>query len=199
MTYIDRFDNIGGIDNIEAGLATDSDSVSTTNYKNMDGFGSCCRTFCAKFGFWLIGMIIGFPIPFCDLYYGYMDDTCVSEQAGKLAINLEDYLLVCGWIELCILGLLSIALCFIDIGLSGSGSADNNGCFVCGGALFGIIFALSSIFIGIWNIFGAIIFWGLMDTSNCSSSIYNYVFASLIIKLVLNAIGILQTKNDNKK
>ena len=64
MTSIDRFDNIGGIDNIEAGLATDTVTVSTTNYKNMDGFGSCCRNFCAKFGFWLIGMIIGFPIPF---------------------------------------------------------------------------------------------------------------------------------------
>jgi hypothetical protein len=48
------------------------------------------------------------------------------------------------------------------------------------------------------NIFGAVIFWSLMDTSNCDNSIYNYVFTSLIIKIFFNAIGVLERKNENK-
>lgn len=48
------------------------------------------------------------------------------------------------------------------------------------------IIGLVNLFLIIWNILGAIIFWGLMDTTNCSDTIYNYMFASLIIKLVFN-------------
>ena len=195
MTSIERFNDTA---NIEIGLTTDiaGETSSTTNYKNMDGFSSCCRTFCAKSAIWLIVMIIGFPIPFCDLYYGYTDDTCVSEQAGKLAINLKDYLLINGWINIGILIVLTIGLCFTNI--DSLDKIINNNCFVCCGGLTIIIFTIINIFSIMLNVFGAIIFWSLMDTSNCDRGIYNYVFTSLIIKLCFNTIAIFQRKEDNE-
>jgi hypothetical protein len=39
----------------------------------------------------------------------------------------------------------------------------------------------------------------LMDTTNCNEEVYNYAFASFIIKLSFNAIGLFQRKNDKKK
>lgn len=172
---------------------------TTTKYSNMESSDSCGTNCCLKSTFWLLVMIIGFPIPFCDLYYGYTDDTCVLESAGKLAINLKDYLLVYGWIVMSMIGLLSVVLCFFDINSFGSKKSNSDGCYVCGVSFLTIINSLVNIFLTIWNIFGAVIFWSLMDTSECSNSIYNYVFASLIIKLVFNVISILQSKNDKDK
>lgn len=194
---------LDNLEDIEVGsnqnISKRTPSTTTTKYSNMESSDSCGTKCCLKLTFWLLVMIIGFPIPFCDLYYGYTDDTCVSESAGKLAINLKDYLLVYGWIVMSMIGLLSVVLCFFDINLSGSRTSSSDGCFVFGGTFLTIINSLVNIFLTIWNIFGAVIFWSLMDTSECSNSIYNYVFASLIIKLVFNVISILQSKNDKDK
>jgi len=79
-----------------------------------------------------------FHLTFYDLYYAYNDNSCVSEPAGKLAIYLKDYLLIGGWINASILIMLRIIIAIINI--------------------FSIIL----------NIFGAFIFWSLMDTSDCN-------------------------------
>lgn len=192
---LDNFEDIEVCSNINISKRADT----TTKYSTMESSCSCCTNYCLKSAIWLLIMIISFPLPFCDLYYGYTDDTCVSEPAGKLAINLKDYLLVYGWIIMSILGLLSIALCFIEFNSSSSRTSTSNGCFVFSRTFLTIISALTNIFLTIWNIFGAVIFWSLMDTSECSNSIYNYVFASLIIKIVFNVISILQSKNDKDK
>lgn len=148
-----------------------------------------------KLFIWIIIMFFAFPLLFCDLYYGYNDTSCVSEPAYPLTINLKDYLLIGGWIYSTILIILTIGLYFIDIN-----SLDNinNTCFICCGGLSIIILAIVNIYSSIWNVLGVVIFFGLMNKSACDEEIYNYVFASLIIKIVFNAIGILKTKNDNK-
>lgn len=197
-TSIEKLDNFEDIE-VGSNINISKRADTTTKYSTMESSCSCCTNYCLKSAIWLLIMIISFPLPFCDLYYGYTDDTCVSEPAGKLAINLKDYLLVYGWIIMSILGLLSIALCFIEFNSSSSRTSTSNGCFVFSRTFLTIISALTNIFLIIWNIFGAVIFWSLMDTSECSNSIYNYVFASLIIKIVFNVISILQSKNDKDK
>ncbi len=189
-------ENLENSKDIESGLTLNKQTTDISC--NVDSSKNCCINYCFKSTIWLLIMIFVCPIPFCDLYYGYTDDTCVSEPAGRLAINLKDYLLIYGWIVMSVIGLLSIGLCFIDVNSFGS-ETNNDRHFVCGGTFFSIISALVNVFLTIWNIFGAVIFWSLMDISECSNSIYNYVFASLIIKLVFNVIGILQRNNDKDK
>ncbi len=157
----------------------------------------CLTNCCLKFTIWFVIMIFTFPIMFCDLYYGYFDDTCVNEPAGKLIINLKDYLLVSGWVVMSLLSAISVFLLFIDFN-SFSDNHSGGGILCCG--MFGVILiALIGIFLIIWNIFGAVIFWSQMDTSECSKNIYNYVFASIIIKLVFNGLGLLSSKNKKEK
>lgn len=181
---------------LEDGLNSNKQKKSINiNYKNTTDnksiFSCCMRTF-----LWFIIMIVSFPLAFCDLYYGYNDHSCVSESVGKLAINLKDYLLINGWINIGILIVLTIGLCFTNI--DSLDKIINNNCFVCCGGLTIIIFTIINIFSIMLNVFGAIIFWSLMDTSNCDRGIYNYVFTSLIIKLCFNTIAIFQRKEDNE-
>ena len=186
----------GSASNMYKRTATYTNTNSNYSVKSSNNCGPNC---CIKSGIWLLIMIICFPISFCDLYYGYTDNTCVSEPAGRLAINLKDYLLVYGLIGMSVIGLLSSMLFCLDINTFGSKNSNIDGCIVCGGAFLAIIFVLVTMFLIIWNIFGAIIFWCLTDTSKCSNSIYNYVFASLIIKLVFSLISILQIKKEKNK
>lgn len=186
--------------NIEAGGAQSYansinliDAISPHRYTNMDGNQNGAGSICIKFIIWIIFCILIFPLPFCDLYYAYNDDSCVNNDAGKLAINLKDYLLVYGWIMMSLLGFIGFALCFVNPNTS-IDEADH--CFFACGSLFVVLLALISIFSIIWNVFGAIIFWGLMDTNDCDSGIYNYVFASLIIKLIFSAFGAFQGNNN---
>lgn len=194
-----NFTNLNNVD-LEVGTNTNKQLLSTltragstlTSSGSTSGSGfltSCCM----KSFLWIIIMIFCFPITFCDLYYAYNDDSCISEPAGKLSINLKDYLLIYGWISASALIIFSIGLCFI-----GSLSKTDT-CFVCYIGFSAIIFTIISIFSVIWNIFGAVIFWGLMDTSQCNKELYNYVFASLIIKLCFSVYGIFKGNNDNKK
>jgi hypothetical protein len=70
-----------------------------------------------KYVVWLLIMIMGVPIPFCDLYYGYNDNTCVNQPIDKLSINLKDYLIVYGWILIVLLTYVSIKLFIINLNL----------------------------------------------------------------------------------
>ena len=131
---------------------------------------------------WFLIMVFVFTIGFIDLIYVYKNEICIDEPAGKLLINLKDYLLVSGWIEMSI-------LCIIYIGLSIANTkiiTSDRG-FDCSNKLIMIAYKLLSSFIPIWNIIGAMIFWNLMDTSDCTNRFYYYVYVSLIIKLILSA------------
>lgn len=95
MKSTDIFKN-NKTEDIDIGLSTNVSERpdNTTNYSSMENSSSLETNCCVKYGIWIIIMIIYFPIQFYDLYLGYTDDTCVSEPAGRLAINLKDYLLV---------------------------------------------------------------------------------------------------------
>lgn len=144
----------------------------------------------------IICMLFIFPFACCDLYFGYEDTSCVNEPAGKLSINLKDYLVVCGWCQITTLAIINIVLCFCDIDPN-INKYDTNDVIIY--LVSRTIYILYSLFIISWNIVGSIIFWSLMDTSNCSNSIYNYVFASLIIKIIFCSYGLLSGHKTNNE
>ncbi len=57
------------------------------------------------------------------------------------------------------------------------------------------IFVLICIFSLAWNIIGAVLFWGYMDTSQCSNPVYNYTYASLVIAFIGSGINLLTRKS----
>lgn len=129
-------------------------------------------------------MFIIFPFAFCDLYWAYRDNSCVHNLAGKLSINLYDYLLVSGWMSIGIILMLILGiLCMSPIIMFS----------------FGIIGMFIALFSFCWNIIGGVIFWAYMDNSTCSSSVFNYVFASLIIKYVFMLFSLCLSKNIKNK
>lgn len=178
--------NTDNLDDIELRVSNEKIPKNNSELFNKN----LISNFCIKFGIWLFIIILSLPIPFFDLYYGYNDNTCVNESSGKLLINLKDYLIVYGWVGISVLGCITFYLYSIDIY---SNNNNDSPCKKFGYTIFSFI--LNS-FILIWNIFGSIIFWSLMDTDNCSKQVYNYVFTSLIIKLVFTAISILQNNNN---
>lgn len=135
-------------------------------------------------------LIFGLPLIICDLYYGYNDDTCVSNDANKLSINLRDYLLVSGYSSLVILIFLFMtlfsALCDKDL-------------FGCCAILTQIITWPFGLFGIAWHIIGGVIFWAYMDNSTCSGNVFSYVTASLIIKYVSIGIELLRRKNEKEE
>ena len=66
-------------------------------------------------------------------------------------------------------------------------------------AILGFIGIGIGLFNFCWNIIGGIIFWSYMNNSTCSSNVFNYVFASLIIKYTLMFISSATSTNNNKK
>jgi len=134
-----------------------------------------------------------FIIPFvvCNLYYAYSDKSCVHEKAGKLDVNLFDYLVVDGIFGAVVAIVWFIVICKSDFIGERELSVGN-------WLIVVIITGIGTIFGIAWTITGAIIFWSLMDNNLCDKGIYNYVFAQLIIKLVGYGIGILKNKSEKK-
>ena len=133
-------------------------------------------------------IVINFPIIFCDLYYAVNDKTCVKQEIEKLALNMYDYLIVSGLYSL-IITVISILfiLFFID-------KMKNNEVKTRNFFLFLFIISLFNV---IWNIIGSLIFWHYMDNSQCSNQVFDYLFASLIIKLI-TCSSILFKSNKNE-
>lgn len=158
--------------------STPTNVVHTKSRSTVQNSNATSDDCCRKLSLLFFMILFGLPIPFFDLYYAHTDDSCVTEQASKLAIDLKDYLLVSGWLFIVIIALVSIATCIVK---QSEMDEEFFGCVKC--YLIPI-----RIFNFAWHIVGSIIFWELMNTSNCSNSIYNYVFATLVIKLVASVI-----------
>ena len=136
-----------------------------------------------------IVIFINFPIIFCDLYYAVNDNTCINQKMEKLAVNMYDYLIVSG-IYSVIITVISILfiLFFID-------KMKNNQITILN-YVFMLFLYINGLFNISWNIIGSLIFWSYMDNNQCSNEVFNYLFASLIIKLVFCSTILL---NNNKK
>ena len=60
--------------------------------------------------------------------------------------------------------------------------------------------AIAGVFHLIWNILGAIVFWGTIYGENiCDKNVSTYMFVSLIIKLIANLIVMLSCNSEKKK
>jgi hypothetical protein len=137
-----------------------------------------------KLIFTLIIIIFASPIIICDFYFGLNDESCVEETPDKLAINLQIYMVVSAAVSLFMVGLIILSGCNI----STSNSESKNGCIIC---LLECISALSNIFHTIWNILGGIVFWGFAYKNNlCDKNVSTYLFVSLIIKYIINYVGL---------
>jgi hypothetical protein len=141
---------------------------------------------------WLIQICIIFPFIFGDLYFGYNDNTCIDEPTGKLLINLKDYLIVNGWILITLLSLIKINNVLINFNFT-------NLILMIINKFVNFILSLICIFIIVLNILGTVIFWSKIDTSKCSLNIYTYVYVSLIIKLYLIKIVLVEKIKYYKK
>lgn len=142
-------------------------------------------------------VIIWLIIIFYDLYFGYTDNSCINEPAKKFDINIKYYLLVSGWTNISFISILIILFYgYIVIGnIKIFKFVDK-----CNFFMFstGVVITLNSfmiIFLLLWNILGVIIFFVLVDTIKCDKNIYNYIFASLLIKFILNYLNFKIIKN----
>jgi hypothetical protein len=142
----------------------------------------------ALFALFVFVSLLFSPIMICDLYYGYNDSTCATNPAQPLNINLRDFLIVSGYLALGEI-VLMIYMCWMIINNPDSvftGFVQITGTILI---YFCCLFAI------VWSIIGGIIFWGYMDNTTCSSSVFNYVFASLIIRYVCYFITMTQSNN----
>jgi hypothetical protein len=140
---------------------------------------------CVKVFVILVMSIFVLPFGIASVYYAYTDNSCVNLAAGKLYINLKDYLAVNG-----IMYLIHYCICLVaTICFSECASHKN--------LLFVIVKYISTLFAACWNITGAIIFWKLIDNDKCSSPIYNYVYALMVIQFVFTA-GMVLDKTKSK-
>jgi hypothetical protein len=143
---------------------------------------------CCTVTMFLICML---PIIICDIYFGLTDKSCVNDEPDGLNITLKLYLLVSGFAGLALMIILICTTCSIS-------SDDNNNMFIL--LLTGCIGIITLIFSIIWNILGAVIFWGnIYKEGNCDSTVSTYIFVSLIIKFVGNLFGVNQQNKKNKK
>jgi len=145
----------------------------------------------AKICISLLVIIIMLPFIICDLYFGFTDNSCSREQPNELAISIRLYLIVSGFVNISATIIILTGLNFID-----TEKLTNSGiCALCCGTI-----GLSCIIIfnTIWNILGAVVFWGyIYGNGNCNKNFSTYVFISLIIKLVSALFGYqLNKKND---
>jgi hypothetical protein len=125
---------------------------------------------------------------FCDLYFAVNDNTCVNQIFKKLNVNMYDYLMVSSIHSVISLFIVFIYITTININ-------DNNNCLLLLSYIIGIF---NKIFITVWTIIGSVIFWHFMNNNDCSNTVYNYLFTSLIIKIVLTSIGNTQDNNSKK-
>lgn len=139
----------------------------------------------------LIIIIIMLPIIVADLHFGYTDDSCINDHPKNLNISMKLYLVISGFVGLGSMIGLIINICCI--------STNNDLNFInllCTGF---ILYAVGFFYI-IWNILGAIVFWGtIYKEGNCDKNVSTYLYVSLIIKIISNLFGILQNYSQNKK
>ena len=95
------------------------------------------------------------PFVVCNLYYAYSDKSCVHEKAGKLDVNLFNYLVVDG-----IFGAVVAIVWFLQI--CTSNFTEDSELPVGRWFIVVLITGIGSVFGLAWTITGAIIFWSLM-------------------------------------
>jgi hypothetical protein len=133
--------------------------------------------------------IISIPFIICDLYFAYNDDSCVEVYPKYIIfMNMKAYLLVSGYYTIGLMCALICNLQFLSI--------ENKNSNVISMSILSVIINVSKVFLIIWNTIGAFIFWGtLYHVEKCKTIVYNYLFVSLVIKLLAILFHIITNKN----
>ena len=141
---------------------------------------------------WLTVLIICSPIIICDVYFAYNDNTCVNEYPANLELNLKQYLFISA-----LSTFININVYMLFIKIFVRDEYVQNMCCVFS---IGIFISLLALFALIWNILGAVIFWGsIYATNHCSKQVSTYIFVTLIIKFVLTVNTYRSTKKSLDK
>lgn len=141
----------------------------------------------------LLFLVTMTPIIVCDLYFGFTDSSCSREEPDELTISLRLYLIVSGFMRLVtMIVMLTTLTCFDPKEIHKKG-----GCFIFCGSLGLMGVALFNI---IWNILGAVVFWGyiIYSNKNCDNTFSTYVFISLLIKFLAAVFAYIFYKRDEK-
>ena len=127
----------------------------------------------------LLMIVLMTPIVVCDLYFGFSHDSCINEMPDGFNYTMKLYLLVSGFMGLSWLIFTIYTTCSL--------STNNTTSIICPGyiGLFVLIFNL------IWNILGAVTFWGsIYKGGHCDSNTSTYIYVSVIIKFVGTLISL---------
>ena len=133
-----------------------------------------------KFCTTLLIIVLTTPIIVCDLYFGFSNHSCINEKIpDDFNYTMKLYLLVSGFMGLSWLIFTIYTTCSL--------STNNTTSIICPGyiGLFVLIFNL------IWNILGAVTFWGsIYKGGHCDSNTSTYIYVSVIIKFVGTLISL---------
>jgi len=137
----------------------------------------------------LLMFVLTMPIIICDLYFGFSDHSCINEMPDGFNYTMKLYLLVSGFMGLSWLLFIIYTTCSLTIN-----NDNNQTSIICAGCI-GLIVLIFNL---IWNILGAVAFWGsIYKGGHCDSKTSTYIYVSLIIKFVGTLIALQQ--NSNKK
>lgn len=137
----------------------------------------------------LLMIVLTTPIIICDLYFGFSDHSCINEMPDGFNYTLKLYLLVSGFMGLSWLLIIICTTCSI------SNDNNNNVTAIICTKFIGLVILIFNL---IWNILGAVTFWGsIYKGGHCDSRTSTYIYVSLTIKLVGTLIALRQ--NSNKK
>jgi len=129
---------------------------------------------------WMITLILYLPIIICDVYYAYNDNTCVNEYPADININLKQYLIISALTTFIMINSYTLITNY-----SINDEYTQSVCFLFSTCVF---MSLLGLFVLVWNILGAFIFWGsIYGKGYCSKHLTTYLFVSLIIKFALSA------------
>lgn len=195
--FIDDVPNNNTVENLENGLVNNNNnnitvpevkSILKRTNREIENDNKI-KAFILQFISILFVALFVSPFVICDLVFGYNDDSCVDIYPENMSfINMKIYLLVSGYLAIGLLSCIIVNLYFA--------SDDNIGNNIILVAFLSIVLYISQVFFIIWNILGAVIFWGTLNKHNyCSKSINTYLFVSLIMKLFANFCNIMATKD----
>ena len=162
-------------------------AIQNTNRADKDA-----ETNCIIHTIWIIILILCSPIIICDVYFAYTDETCVNEYPANLELNLKHYLFISALSKFIFINMYMLFIkYFVKTEYNKS---------LLWVLLVGVFISLLALFSLIWNILGAVIFWGsIYATNHCSKQVSTYIFVSLIIKFVLTVNAYNAAKNSVNK
>lgn len=160
--------------------------------QNINKTDKDAETNCIIHTIWIIILLLCSPIIICDVYFAYTDETCVNEYPANLELNLKHYLFISA-----LSTFININMYMLFIKYFVKTEYNENLFWVLS---VGVFISLLALFSLIWNILGAVIFWGsIYATNHCSKQVSTYIFVSLIIKFVLTVNTYKAAKNSVNK